>query len=179
MTTDPALPDADFDQVYQELRSIARRKLGAGLAGHTLQATALVNETWLKLASAESKTQLGSDPSRFFALAAKAMRFLLVDHARKRSTLKRDAGRRAAELDPNELAATADPEDAQLLQLDAALEKLREVDERKAKVVELRHFAGLSVEDTAKALELSPATVKREWSFARAWLEREMTGTSG
>ena len=169
-------PDPDFDAVYEELRTLARRKLRAGLAGHTLQATALVHEAWVKLASVESRTQLGAEPGRYYSLAARAMRFLLVDHARRRSALKRGGGGRSAGVEPDELPAEAEPgQDEQLLALDVALEKLRALDARKAEVVELRHFAGLSVEDTATALGISPATVKREWTFARAWLENEMS----
>lgn len=165
----------EFDQVYQELRTLARARLKSGLGGQTLQATALVHEAWIKITSAESESLLGTDPARFYALAARAMRFLLVDHARRRGANKRGGGERSSGIDPDEVVVDADEAArGEILQLDAALEKLSQVDERKAQVVLLRHFAGLSVEETARSLGLSPATVKREWSFARAWLEQEI-----
>lgn len=170
--------DDRFLEVYDELRALARQRLAAGLGGHTLQATALVHEVWLKLASPIAQTLAARDPRHFYATAARAMRFILVDHARRKGALKRSGGASATGADPRDPDELPAPESAadggEVLRLDAALEKLAAVDARKAEVVMLRHFAGLSVEEAAEALAISPATVKREWQFARAWLLREM-----
>lgn len=169
-TTPPGAP-AGFSAIYEELRGLARQRLLQGLAGQSLQATALVHEVWLKMAA--SGSELTADPRHFYATAAQAMRWILVDHARKKSSLKRGAA--SVEADPEQLPQAAADERAEgLLALDAALERLERADARKHQVVMLRHYAGLSVEETARTLELSPATVKREWQFARAWLVREM-----
>lgn len=172
MDADRPAPSPAFVAIYDELRSLARARLERGLAGSSLQATALVHEVWLKLAGAED---VPDDPRHFYATAAQAMRWILVDHARRKGAAKRAVVRE--ERDPDELpAATVDADAPEILALDEALERLGARDPRKAEVVLLRHFAGLSVEDTAQALELSPATVKREWQFARAWLVAELSG---
>jgi RNA polymerase sigma factor (TIGR02999 family) len=156
--------------VYAHLRNIAANRLRAERDGHTLQPTALVHEAWLRL-----MRQHGADwqnRSQFFAIAAQIMRRILVDHARRRLASKRGDG--AAMLDIDELAdviASPMPDD-RLVSLNTALEQLSAIDERQARVVELRFFGGLSVEETAEVLTLSPTTVKREWATARAWLFR-------
>ena len=169
--SDPLDRDTALRRVYDELRQLAEQRVREGLAGHTLQATAIVHEVWLKLA-AEPALEF-RDTHHFRALAAQAMRWFLVDQARRRG-----AGRRAHARDERTLsgiAAVGDDPDL-VLELDDALRRLREVDDRKARVFELRHFAGLSVEETAETLGVSAPTVKREWAFARAWLARELGG---
>ncbi|MEN3337900.1 MAG: hypothetical protein V7647_1576 [Acidobacteriota bacterium] len=160
--------------VYAELRRIARLKLGAERGGHTLQPTALVHEAWLRLMQQHGAGW--QNRAQFFAIAAQAMRRILVDHARRRQAAKRGSGE--APVDVDELAdVLASPvPDEQLVALDAALERLSALDDRQAKVVELRFFGGLSVEETGDVLGLSPTTVKREWSTARLWLLRAIQG---
>ena len=169
--------------LYDELRRIARQKLAELPVGQTLQATALVHEAWLRLANT-SDPESGAD-SRFAdtqhlrAATAQAMRWILVDRARRRTTQKRNSSR--ADIEPDQIAAPAnDPgaehEHAAFLRLDQALQELEQQDARRARIVLLRYFAGLSVEQTAEAMGLSPATVKRDWQFARAWLLRAMDG---
>ncbi len=156
--------------VYAELRRIARIKLGAERGGHTLQPTALVHEAWLRLMQ-----QHGADwqnRGQFFAIATQAMRRILVDHARRRQAAKRGSGEPAASIDELAAVLVSPVPDDQLVALDAALERLAAFDPRLARVVELRFFGGLSVEETAEVLDLSPTTVKREWATARLWLFR-------
>lgn len=163
--------------VYARLRALAAMRLGAERRGHTLQATALVHEAWLKLAGQHGAHW--QNRSQFFAIAAQAMRRILVDHARRRQADKRGGGQPAIDVDElSEVIASPMPDD-QLLALDAALERLAALDERQARVVELRFFAGLSVEQVGEVLQLSPTTVKREWATARAWLFREVQGRGG
>jgi RNA polymerase sigma factor (TIGR02999 family) len=154
----------------QELRRMAARCMRRERANHTLQATALVNEAYLRLADVERVHW--RDRVHFFAVAARMMRRVLVDHARSRGYAKRGGGVAALRFD-DALAVPPD-RDANLIELDDALCELERHDSRKAKVVELRFFAGLSVEETAVALEVSPQTVLRDWSFAKCWLMREM-----
>lgn len=162
--------------VYQELRRLARARMaaesGAG-AGHTLQPTALVHEAYMRLLGPNGETLRWDGRAHFFGAAARAMRRILVERARSRNRVKRGGGRARVELDEN--AVAADPESDSVLELEAALEKLEQLDRRKAEVVMLRYYAGLSIDETAAALDFSPATVKNDWSFARAWLNREMT----
>ncbi len=167
---DSGAGDALVPLVYAHLRNIAANRLRAERDAHTLQPTALVHEAWLRL-----MRQHGGDwqnRAQFFAIAAQIMRRILVDHARRRLAAKRGDG--AAMVDVDELAdAIASPmPDERLVVLNDALEQLATLDERQARVVELRFFGGLSVEETAEVLALSPTTVKREWSTARAWLFR-------
>ena len=157
--------------VYDELRKLARHRLSDLPPGRTLQATALVHEAWLKLVG-------DADPGwnhrgHFFGAAARAMRDILVDHERRRRSLKRGGDRLRIEVS-QELAADggAPPED--LLELDAALRRLEQDRPRHHQVLMLRHFAGLTVPETAEALGISPATVDRDWAFARAWLHRTL-----
>jgi RNA polymerase sigma factor (TIGR02999 family) len=163
--------------VYAELRRIARMKLSAERSGHTLQATALVHEAWLRLMEQHGAGWQNRD--QFFAIASQAMRRILVDHARRREAVKRGAGESMADIEAWADVLVSPVPDAQLVALDEALERLAAMDERQAKVVELRFFGGLSVEETAAVLTLSPTTVKREWATARLWLFREIARQSG
>ena len=158
--------------VYAELRKLAGHRLNREKAGQTLQATALVHEAYIRLVgNAEIKWD---GRSHFFAAAAEAMRRILVDHARRRHSVKHGGGFERQELS-DDVAVEFDDLD-QLLDLDAALTKLAQEDPGLAKLVELRYFAALGVEETAKALGVSPRTVKRNWAYARAWLGRELNG---
>jgi RNA polymerase sigma factor (TIGR02999 family) len=156
--------------VYAELRRIARMKLGGERSGHTLQATALVHEAWLRLMQQHGAGW--QNRAQFYAIAAQAMRRILVDHARRREAAKRGAGEPMADVDELADVLASPVPDEQLVALDAALETLAVMDERQAKVVELRFFGGLTVEETGEVLSLSPTTVKREWATARLWLFR-------
>lgn len=157
--------------VYDQLRAIARRRLAGEAAGHTLQATALVHEAYLKLCG--NPSIFGLEKSRFMFAAAEAMRRILIDHARTRKREKRGgADRRRAMMDIADLAAEIDPE--QTLALDEAICRLSSLDAQAAQIVQLRFFAGLSVDETAEVLGISPRTVKRDWAFARAWLYEAM-----
>jgi len=154
--------------VYVELRRIARMKLGGERRGHTLQATALVHEAWLRLMQQHGAGW--QNRAQFYAIAAQAMRRILVDHARRREAAKRGAGESMADVDELAQVLASPVPDEQLVALDAALEMLAALDERQAKVVELRFFGGLTVEETGEVLSLSPSTVKRESETARLWL---------
>jgi RNA polymerase sigma factor (TIGR02999 family) len=156
--------------VYAELRRMAKARLREERPGHTLQATALVHEAWMRLMNQHGATW--QNRSQFFAVAAQAMRRILVDHARRRSAAKRGDGTSAIDVDALAHVLTAPIPDDRLLALDAALEELAALDARQARVVELRFFGGLSVEEAAEILDVSPTTIKREWSTARAWLFR-------
>lgn len=157
--------------VYAELQRIARLALRGESPGHTLQTTALVHEAYLRLAG----TDVEWESSRHFrAVAARAMRRILVDHARRRSARKRGGGEPVLRLDSLEGVVAGDARPGAFLDLDAALERLFELDERKARTVELHYFAGLSYEEVADALEISPTTVFRDLSLAKAWLYREL-----
>lgn len=158
--------------VYRELHRIAGRLMARERTGHTLQTTALVNEAYLRLVDAEHASW--QDRTHFFALCARAMRRILVDHARSRGSAKRGAGEVHIEFEEG-LVAAPSPE-ANLLEIDDALNRLAALDPRKGQVVELRFFGGLSVEETAEALKISPETVQRDWKMARAWLYRELSG---
>jgi RNA polymerase sigma factor (TIGR02999 family) len=167
--------------VYDELRRQARQALGREGAGHTLQATALVHEAWLRLceqhgARWESRTQ-------FFAISAQVMRRVLVDHARTRHALKRGGGAVQVSLGDADRAGAAlgaggadgsSVDAVDVLALDTALARLATLDPEKARLVDLRYFAGLSIPEAAAALGVSPATVSREWAIARMWLRREL-----
>ncbi len=158
--------DQLFPVVYEELRQLAARKLAREKPGRTLQTTALVHEAYLRLLDAEA--QNWKSRTHFFAAVAEAMRRILVDEARRRHCQKREGGRRRVDLEEEDLAGERPSED--VLAIDEALTALAQVDPVKADVVKLRYFAGLSLEQTAEALSLSPTTVKRHWRFARAWL---------
>jgi RNA polymerase sigma factor (TIGR02999 family) len=162
--------DRSFEQVYQSLRDIARRRLRGQRAGETLSTTALVHEAYLRLVQhggAEWR-----DRAHFCALAARAMRFVLVDYARSRGAAKREGRARELPLDAVQLAA--DQRATELLALDEALEHLAARDPRLGEVVDYHFFAGMTFEEIAKATGRSVPTVKRDWTRARAWLYREM-----
>ncbi len=159
--------------VYQELHKVARNRMRAERAGdNTLQASALVNEAYLRMVNADEVNF--SDRTHFFAVSARIMRRILVDAARARATEKRGSGQ--ARINLNEaLDGTAQP-DAGVVALDDALQGLEKLDPRKARVIELRFFAGLSLEETAEVLSVSVETVSRDWKLAKSWLRREMEG---
>ena len=163
--------------VYDELRAHARRYMRSERSGATLQSTALVHEVYLRLLDADRIDW--NDRVHFFALSAQLMRRILVDAARARTAVKRGGpARRMEHLSPVEFDQLPDPESdaASLCALDEALEQLTRIDPRRAKVVELRFFGGLSVEETARVLQLSPQSVMRDWRLARAWLACELGG---
>jgi RNA polymerase sigma factor (TIGR02999 family) len=166
--------DGALDQllpwVLRDLRKMAARQLGEERAGHTLQPTALVNETYLRLVG-QRRVQW-KNRAQFFAIAATLMRRILVDHARGRGARKR-AGQRVTLGSGVDIGVPPD-RGIDALALDAALERLEAMAPRQARIVELRFFSGLSVEEVAAALEFSPATVKADWALARAWLYREL-----
>ncbi len=155
--------------VYDELRRLARSYMRQERSGHTLQSTALVHEAFLRLI--DQKVQWNSR-AHFFGIAAQMMRRILVDHAKAQSTAKRGAGALRVELD--EGLATAPNRDVDLLALDEALERLTKIDPQRSRIVELRFFGGLSNEESAELLGVSPATIQRQWTGARAWLFHEL-----
>jgi RNA polymerase sigma factor (TIGR02999 family) len=162
--------------VYEELRLLAAQRLSHEPPGQTLQATALVHEAYLRLVGEERR---GWDSrGHFFAAAAEAMRRILVENARRKQTLKKGGAHRRVDLGDADVAAEGDLRYDDLLALNEALEKLTRRDEVKANVVKLRYFAGLTIEQTAASLGIAPATAKRYWTFARAWLIREMESSA-
>jgi RNA polymerase sigma factor (TIGR02999 family) len=156
--------------VHAELRRIARRQMSQERAGHTLQATALVNEAYVRLAGDAGQRWQNRAP--FFAVCAQVMRHVLIDHARSRAREKRGGALQRVSLEG--VAALTEGGESDLLALDEALARLEEFDRQKARVVELRYFAGLGIEETAEALGVSPTTVRREWRRAKAWLYRAL-----
>ena len=177
--------------VYQELRTLAQRHLRRERPNHTIQRTALVHEAFVRLVNQQSVDW--QSRAHFFGLASNLMRRILVDHARARLASKRGSGIEAVSLD--EITNPAEPDDSashsgpryaepahidgetddDVTAIDEALTRLSTLDERQAKIVEMRYFGGLTIEETAQALDISDATVKREWTVARAWLRRELT----
>ncbi len=157
-------------QVYQELRSLATRYFRDERAGHTLQPTALVHEAFMRLASAEVAW---NDRAHFFAIAARMMRRILVDHAREKGAVKRGGRWMQTTLDDGVSIAGETPEE--ILELDRALDKFMEIDPRAGKAAELYYFGGLTYEETGEVLAISPATVDRDLRVARTWLRRELT----
>lgn len=166
--TDELLP-----LVYEELRVLAAQKLSHEPPGQTLQATALVHEAYLRLVG--DAPHSWNSRGHFFAAAAEAMRRILVENARRKKSGKAGGGQRRVRLEEGE-TAPAGPDPESLIALDEALDRLAQVDPAKAQVVKLRYFAGLSIEQTAASLDISLATAKRWWTYARAWLIREMGG---
>jgi RNA polymerase sigma-70 factor, ECF subfamily len=162
--------DKLLPMVYDEFRALARHYLAQERANHTLQPTALVHEAYMKLVDQTRVDWQGK--SHFFAVAAQAMRRILVDHARSRHRDKRGGGRARVVLD--EAVALSPQKDEDVIALDEALEKLAALDPRQAKVVELRFFGGMNVEEVAEALGVSKRTVEGDWTFARAWLSRAL-----
>jgi RNA polymerase sigma factor (TIGR02999 family) len=169
----PGAADALVPMVYDDLRALASRALRREAAGHTLQPTALVHEAFLRILD-RSNSQF-QNRSHFFAFAARIMRRVLVDQARARMTAKRSGGLRVT-LDglASDSAEDVERQTMQVIAVEEALTKLEQLDDRTARVVELRIFAGLSIQETAEALGTSPSTVKRDWLFARAFLKREL-----
>jgi RNA polymerase sigma factor (TIGR02999 family) len=155
--------------VYDELRRVAKRRLRHERPDHSLTPTALVHEAYVKLVD-QSRVRW-QNRAHFFSIAAHVMRRVLVDHARARAAAKRDY---AATIALEEVELMAAPIDIDLLALDEALEKLARVDSRQSELVELRFFAGLTVDEAASVLDIAPITVKRDWALARAWLFREL-----
>jgi RNA polymerase sigma factor (TIGR02999 family) len=157
--------------VYEELHRLAHHYMAGERSGHTLQTTALLNEAYLRLV--DSAKPSWQNRAHFFAVSAQVMRRILVDWARSRQALKRGGEVRPLELE--EALVVADAPGADLVALDDALKALAALDPRRSKVVELRFFGGLSVEETAEVLKISPETVMRDWRFAKSWLRREMS----
>jgi RNA polymerase sigma factor (TIGR02999 family) len=191
---DPAASESLLPLVYEELRRLAQQRLSHEGPGLTLQPTALVHEAYLRLLGetpGSASVLQWNSRGHFFAAAAQAMRRILIERARRVASVKHGGGaagppaRGRLDLDdvdcaaPDEFTIGVDDQHEQLVQLDRALERLEKHDPRKAEVVMLRFFAGLSIEQTAAAMKLSPATVKNEWRFARAWLHSEAEGQHG
>jgi RNA polymerase sigma factor (TIGR02999 family) len=160
--------------VYDELRSLAHNYLRQERPGHTLQSTALVHEAYVRLVGRNPPSL--HNRSHFFGIAARLMREILVDHARAQRASKRGGG--ADMLTMEEAGDLAQPVAVDVLRLDDALTELGRLDERQSRIVELRFFTGLSIEETADVLDISPATISREWTTARAWLHRELSRKS-
>lgn len=164
--------------VYQQLRAIAQQHMAAERAGHTLQATALVHEAYLRLVG--DRPIAWTSRAQFFHAAAEAMRRILIEHARARHRLKRGGDAERVRVDPVnliELATDTDPET--ILSLDEALHRLEQADAELGEIVRLRFYAGLGLEEVAAAMGLSPATIKRRWAFARAWLKNDLGNDVG
>ena len=159
--------------VYEELRRIAAYKMANEASGHTLQATALVHEAWLRLAG--SSQQNWQNRSHFFGAAAEAMRRILVEHARKKQSLKRGAGAERMELNESILVLSAPPDE--LLAVNDALDKLASEDPAAAELVKLRYFVGMNMEESAAAMGLPKRTAESLWTYARTWLHREVRRT--
>jgi len=158
--------------VYNELHQLAARKLRNEREGHTLSTTALVHEAWLELNKLNRIEW--QNRAHFLAVAAQAMRRILIDYAVARRRDKRGGGREVVSLDEGDALAIAHERADELVALEEALARLQTINERQARIVECRFFGGMSIEETGEALDVSPATVKREWAIARAWLNREL-----
>jgi RNA polymerase sigma factor (TIGR02999 family) len=167
---DKAALDQLIPIVYDELRRQASRYLRQERPGHTLQTTALIHEAYLRLI--DQKSVQWQNRAQFFGIAAQLMRRILVDHARTKHRAKR--GGSAVRISLSDATAVTQDANLDLVELDQALNRLAEIDPQQGKIVELRFFSGLNVEETAAALNISPATVKRDWSVAKAWLHREI-----
>jgi RNA polymerase sigma factor (TIGR02999 family) len=156
--------------VYDELRRIARRHLARERRDHTLQSTALVHEAYMRLVQQPDKQW--ANRSHFFAVASRVIRGILVDYARAKLTVKRGAG--AAQISLSDAVIGQDPGEVDLLDLDNALNALQKLDPQQSQIVEMRFFGGLSIEETAEVLKISPSTVKRDWIMAKTWIRRQM-----
>ena len=167
---DQGARDELMSVVYQELHRLAHQYMKRELPGHTLQTSALVNEAFLKLI--DQRNVNWQNRAHFFGIAAQTMRRILVDYARSRRTAKRGGGRYELSLDESIVSAERTEE---LVTLDEALQELAKIDLRKSQVVELKFFAGLSIEEAGEALGVSPGTVMRDWTLAKAWLRREIS----
>jgi RNA polymerase sigma-70 factor (ECF subfamily) len=168
---DPAALPKLVPMLYDELRRLAGSFLRDERPGHTLQPTALVHEAYLKLVGQRAGFE---NRAQFLAVAAQAMRRILVDYARQRVAAKRGGGVALLDLEVAEAGATVE-QSRELIAVDQALEKLTALDARQARIVELRYFGGLTVEETAAALDIAPRTVKRDWAMAKAWLRVEIS----
>ena len=169
---DPSAFEELIPVVYEELKRLARRHMGRERFDHTLQTSALINEAYLRLVNQQAVEW--QDRNHFFAVAAQVMRHILIDHARSYQYAKRGAGAEKVPLDEAESLRAHRAEE--LLALEDALRQLEAVDPRKSRVVELRFFGGLTVEETAEVLGLAPVTIMREWRAAKAWLHQELGG---
>jgi len=172
---DQAALDNVMPVVYQELRRLARHYMRRERADHTLQTTALVNEAYLRLA--DYKKMRWQSRTHFFAVSAQVMRRILVEHARSRNFAKRGGGAQKVELDETAFVSTG--RSAEVIAVDEALTELESWDARKGRIVELRFFGGLSIEETAEVLKVSPTTVQREWRSAKAWLYKAISEGGG
>ncbi len=170
---DKAALDRVITLVYQELRRVARREMRRERPGDTLQTTALINEAYLRLV--DYARVRPRDRSHFFAIAAQAMRRILIERARSRRSAKRGSGAQKVSLD--EAADVSNQRAANLVALDEALTNLAAIDPRKAEIVELKYFGGLTIEETAEVLDVSTPTVERDWHMAKIWLHREISKT--
>lgn len=170
---DSSALEALMPLVYDELHRLASRYLSRERPWHTLQSTALVHEAYLRLI--DQREVHWQNRSHFFGVAAQMIRRILVDHARSHQAAKRGAGAVKLSLD-EVVAAAGERQDIDLVALDDALNRLAQIDPQQSRIVELRFFSGLSIEETAEVLHISPATVKRDWVMAKAWLFREITG---
>jgi len=177
----PEAADRLFQTVYSELRGLAQAQRRRWQGDHTLNTTALVHEAYLRLGDGREPGWV--DRSHFLSQAARAMRHILIDHARRRQAAKRGGGRKRLSLDQIEAGLSggdaAQATDEALLALDDALERLTRLNERQGRIVECRFFGGLTIPETAEALEVSPATVKRGWAAAQAWLYRDLAESLG
>jgi RNA polymerase sigma factor (TIGR02999 family) len=169
---DAKAADKLLPMVYEELRRLAAQKMSKELSGQTLQATALVHEAYIRLVGEEA--QNWRDSSHFFRAASEAMRRILIDKARRKQRIKHGGHYQRMGLDNAMLEQASNSPRDDIIALDEALEKLSDIDRTRADVVKLRFFAGLSVEQTARILKISPVTTKRYWAYARAWLLRKM-----
>jgi len=167
---DKAALDKLMPLIHQELRRIAHRYMSRERPGHTMQTTALVNEAYLKLVNREGVHW--QNRAHFFAIASQLMRHILVDHARSHAYAKRGGGTQTISLD--EAMVVSQERAAEVVALDDVLKQLAEIDPQQSRIVELRFFGGLTIEETAVVLSLSPATIKREWTSAKAWLYHEL-----
>jgi RNA polymerase sigma-70 factor, ECF subfamily len=165
--------DRLIPMVYEELHRLAHQHMRRERADHVLQTSALINEAYLRLA--DQSSVIFANRAHFFGIAARLMRQILVDEARKRNSAKRGGG--AIQVTLAEATTVAQEQAANVVALDDALKSLERIDARQGEIVELRFFGGLSIEETADVLKVSPGTVMRDWTFARAWLRNEMTGT--
>ena len=170
---DKAALDQLVPLVYPELRRLAQRYMRRENSAHTLQTSALINEAYLRIVDQQEVEW--QDRAHFFAVAAQVMRHILIDHARRHRYAKRGAGARHVPLD--ETAIISQERATEFLALDDALTRLATVDARKSQIVELRFFGGLTVEEIAEVMKLSPITIKREWRSAKAWLHSEIAGS--
>jgi RNA polymerase sigma factor (TIGR02999 family) len=172
---DQVARDELMSVVYQELRRLAHHYMRRESPGHTLQTSGLVNEAFLRLV--DQRDVQWQNRAHFFGIAAQMMRRILVDYARSRRYAKRGGG--VPHLSLDEALIVSDERTAEVVALDETLQRLAEIDPRKSRIVELRFFGGLSIEETAEVLAVSPGTVMRDWTLAKAWLRREMSRDTG